>query len=637
MGNVSVETRQVQFERGLTGRAILAIFFASLFFLPISIYLQLVSGVTVSAIAVYVTAILFSELALLLGSPLRRQELFIIVEMCGIAGTTTFMVELIFRGFVVTSPLSYAFRIEDAPISRLIPSWWAPRQASEVYVLRTLLHPDWAVPILLTVIHGVFTILTEFSLLMIVSMLYIEIENLPYPLATIDAEMINTLSERDPRRLGIFSQSTIIGMLFGFLIHVPYITLGIQLVPLPWLDLTVVTEQYLPGAIIGVTTEPLAYVGGMLIPLTHAAFMFISSITCWIFLNSLFLTKFPHFFPRWSEEYVPGMGISLLYQRSYMHVWLIPGLTFSLVLAVLTITTRIGSFKRALTSMWYLSDRLSNAGYQRLTLILAMYLLGTLGSVILFHLLVPDFPIIIPLALSVGLSFLNGIVGARLIGETGYGITMINVWYPFVYLTGYRGINAWLYSPVIGGALSSRWSQIIKVAYLTRTRPGDFIKAFLLTWVAYRIFGTLWASFFWSVAPIPSAAYPYAAVQWPINLITLGMWVTRQLEIRTEVIAYSASVMALVLSAGTFLSKSLGIPFSPSGVVVGSMLIPPTAIAVLVGSIIGNVVLPRMTSREWWREYRSVLVSGFAAGEGTAIGMSIIGALLSKAVWAWPY
>lgn len=178
---------------------------------------------------------------------------------------------------------------------------------------------------------------------------------------------------------------------------------------------------------------------------------------------------------------------------------------------------------------------------------------------------------------------------------------------------------------------------MIKVAYLTGTRPGDFLKAFLLTWVAYRVFGTLWASFFWSAAPIPSAAYPHAAVQWPINLVTMGMWVTRQLDIRAEVMASSAGMMALILGVGMVANNFLRIPFSPSGVVLGSMQIPPTAIAVLIGSIIGNVVLPRVTGREWWREYRTVLISGFAAGEGTAIGVSIVGALLAKAVWAWPY
>ncbi len=632
-------SREVTFERGLTGRVILAIFFASMFFLPISIYLQLVTGVTISAIATYITAVLFSELALLFGSPLRKQELFIIVEMCGIAGTTTFMVELVFRGFVVTSSLSYAFRIGGVPINHLIPAWWAPPYNSEAYTIRTLLHPDWGLPILITVIHGGFTILTEFALLMLTSLLYIEVEKLPFPFATIDAEMISTLSERKPRRLGIFSQSVVIGALFGFLIHVPYISIGLQVVPLPWLDFTGVTEQYIPGAVIGVASEPLAYVTGMLIPLPHAMYMFISSFICWIILNTLFLTSFRSAFPRWSEEYMPGMGISLLYQRSFMHVWLVPSLVFSLSLALFTLVSRLDIFKRTFATLWRLPDHLREAGYQKLSSIILMYLIGTLGSVLLFRLLVPDFPIVIPLALSTGLSLLNAIVGARLIGETGYGVTITaaNIWTPFVYLTGYKGVNAWLYSPVIGGGLSSGWTQMIKVAYLTRTRPGDFMKAFLITWVAYRVFGTLWASFFWSMAPIPSAAYPYAAVQWPINLVTMGMWVTRQIDVRTEVVTTSLGIAMFILGVGTALNRVLGVPFSPSGIVVGMMMIPPTAIAILIGSIMGNIVLPRIAGREQWFDIRSVIVSGFATGEGIAIGLSIVGALISKAVWAWPY
>lgn len=257
---------KTRFETGLTLRAGLAIFFASLFFMPISIYMQLVAGVVIGSIAVFVTAILFSELSIAAGSPLKKQELFIILQMCGIAATTTYMVELIYRGYMVSSPLSQAFRIGNAVMSEMIPTWWAPRAGSESYLRRILFHLDWTIPTLLTVVYGGFTILTEFALLMVTSLLYIEIEKLPFPMAPMTVEMVTTLTERKPYRIGLFSECATIGMLIGIVAHLPRMTLGIQIIPFPWVDFTGWTEQYIPGAIVGIASEPLSYILGMLVP-----------------------------------------------------------------------------------------------------------------------------------------------------------------------------------------------------------------------------------------------------------------------------------------------------------------------------------------------------------------------------------
>jgi len=634
----SVGMRQ-RFETGLTLRASLAIFFASLFFMPISIYLQLVAGVVIGSIAVYVTAILFSEISIAIGSPLRKQELFIILQMCGIAGTTIYMVELIYRGFMVSSPLSKAFRVAGSPMSELIPFWWAPPAWSDSYIRRTLFHADWLMPTLFTVVYGVFTILTEFALLMITSLLYIEVEKLPFPMAPMTAEMVTTLAERKPYRIGLFSECAAIGMLVGLLVHVPRITLGIQIIPFPWADFTGFTEQYIPGAIVGIASEPLAYISGMLIPWVPAAYMLVSSIICWIVLNSMFITTFPQVFPRWSEEYMAGMGISLLYQRSQIHVWLLPQIIFAITLSIFFLIRGGRSVIGAFKTLGRLPTSLKEAGYLRLPVVLAMYLTGTLGSVILFHMVVPEMPIVIPIFFSVCLSFLNAIVGARVLGETGQSVPVLqqNIWRPFVYLSGYQGVSGWLISPIIGGGLASTWTQNIKVAYLTETRPGDFLKAFIIAWIAYRVFGFMWGSFFWTFAPIPSSAYPFTMIQWPIRLMTDGMWITRQLDVNLNIIFSSFGLLLAVLLLGTALSRFVGLPFSPSGVVAGAATIPPAVIPIFIGSVINRFVVPRVFGKEWWNEHRALIVAGFAAGEGIAIGLGIVISLLIRAIWAWPY
>jgi hypothetical protein len=632
-------TGKTRFETGLTLRVILAIFFASFFFMPISIYLQLVTGVLISGIAVFVTAIIFSELSIVTASPLKKQELFIIFQMSGIAGTTTYMVELIYRGYMISSPLSKAFRIGGLPLSELIPTWWAPPAWSDSYLTRTLFSVDWAIPTLLTVVYGVLTILTELALLIMTSLLYIEVEKLPFPMAPPIAELVNTLAERKPYRIGLFSESAAIGMLIGIIVHIPRITLGIQAIPFPWADFTGFTEQYIPGAIVGIATEPLSYISGMLIPWVPAVYMLITSVICWIILNSAFITVFPQAFPKWSRDYTAGMGISLLYQRSQLHVWLWPQIIFGLTLSLFFLIRGVSSVKRALRTLAHLPPSLRQIGYPPLPVVLAMYLTGTLGSVVLFHILVPEMPIIIPIFLSVGLSFLNAIVGARILGETGQSFATVgqNMWRPFIYVSGYKGVNGWLITPVIGGGLASGWTQDIKIAYLTETRLGDFLKAFILAWIAYRVFGFMWGSFFWTFAPIPSSVYPYTVVDWPIRLMTDGMWITRQLDVSLNVALASFGGMVAVLIAGTALSKFIGLPFSPSSIVAGTATIPPAIIPVFIGSTLGRFLVPRIFGKEWWDEHRALIVAGFATGEGIAIGIGIVGSLLVRAIWTWPY
>ena len=625
------------FKAGLTLRSSLAIFFASLFFMPISIYLQLVSGVTIGSIAVFATTIIFSEVSILAGSPLTKQELFIMLEMCGTAATTTYMVDLIYRGYVVTSPLTKAFEIKGLPLSNFIPTWWAPPAWSDSYVYRTLFHVDWIIPTFITVIFGIFTIMTEFSLLIINSVLYIEVEDLPFPMALPTADMINTLAERSPHKLGLFSESAMIGALIGMLVHFPRIALGVETIPFPWVDLTGLTEQYLPGAIIGIATEPLSFISGMLIPWVPAVYMLLTSFICWIFLNSAFITFLPEVFPKWSKDYMPGLGLTILYQRSQLYVWLLPQIMFTLALTLFYLILRSDSLLRAFRTLFHSSSYLKQAGYLNFPTVLVMYFMGTVGSAIVLHILVPEIPILIPIFLSVGLSFLNAIIGARILGETGQSVSFPDVWRPFLYISGYQGINGWLITPTLGGGLASGWTQDIKIAYLTETRPGDFLKAFVLAWIAYRMFGFMWGSFFWTFAPIPSSTYPSTLISWPLRLMTDGIWITRQLPVNLGVVFTSLGFMVVILAVGTALSRFTGVPFSPSGIIAGTLMIPPSVIPVFVGSAIGRFLIPRMVGEKWWNEHRGLIVAGFAVGEGIVIGIGIVGSLLFRSIWTWPY
>ncbi|MBO3842856.1 MAG: hypothetical protein FGF48_10665 [Candidatus Brockarchaeota archaeon] len=158
-----------------------------------------------------------------------------------------------------------------------------------------------------------------------------------------------------------------------------------------------------------------------------------------------------------------------------------------------------------------------------------------------------------------------------------------------------------------------------------------------MAWIAYRIFGFMWGSFFWTFAPIPSSTYPFSLIQWPIRLMTDCMWITRQIQVSLHIVLISFGFMAVILAIGTLLSGITGIPFSASGLVAGASITPPYVIPIFLGSAISRFLVPRTVGKKWWDEHRGLVVGGFAVGEGVVIGIGIVCSLLVKTIWTWPY
>jgi hypothetical protein len=74
----------------------------------------------------------------------------IIYQMSALAtGATTCYLYQVQKSYFMTSPLAWSFKINGVPLPQLIPSWWAPPPTSQAYVLRTFIHPDWLLPLLI--------------------------------------------------------------------------------------------------------------------------------------------------------------------------------------------------------------------------------------------------------------------------------------------------------------------------------------------------------------------------------------------------------------------------------------------------------------------------------------------------------
>jgi len=655
--DLAVESQEVSLESGFTWRSLLALFFSSATLVPMIIYVSLVSGALVATAAVYITAFLFSGISRLLNAPMRRQEMFIVYTVTAVAVSVPFL-GFVYRGYFVESRLTSLFTdpATGQSVSSLIPEWYAPRQGSESWINRSFMYNSWLFPIALaTLQYGVLWTMQEFAITFICAHLYINTENLPFPFASIDAQMVITLTERDPNRMRIFALSAIPSIVYSIILYaIPMVTAGaVTLIPVPWVDLTsglIGIEKALPGACLGVSTDPLWPIWGFLVAPSVVAYILIGSISVWVFANWAFLNFFSAYFSEWAEEWVPGMSMQLIYQRASLRIWISPLVSFTIAVAVLTIMKGRHYFIRSFKGLMRLSPSDKEAGYFSLPFLLLMYF-GAIGvSAAIFHVLVPGFPVWPTLAVT-ALSFIGSLASVRAVGETGFAIGLPYAWQGLVILSGYSGLEPWLISPAFSGALgsysfqwnsspsgASQFARYVKAAYLTRTRIRDYFKAYIPAFVLSSVFSFIYMSFIWSMAPIPSYVFPSAQIFWPVSVLTQGLWMTKQIvAFKPEFMLGSFGFMLVLGIVGEVIMKFTRIPFSIIGLVIGAGMLPAYSITVFIGSIIGNYVIKRYLGAEWWERNRSVIVAGIFAGEGIVLGISAVALMMLKATWLKPY
>jgi len=634
---------KVEFKSGLTWRVIFAMMVAALIFVPVSVFLYLSVLATIGAGAVYVIVILFNEILRMQGQRLSKQELFTMYTVLGAVasgGWFTIFYWLVFRGYFVNSEIALAFKIGNTPIRNLVPQWMAPPPDSEVYHLRTLVHIDWLLPIGLGISLAILTFIAELALTMIFSILFIEAEPLRFPFAEIDYSLVSTLTERRRENVLVFLASMFGGVMYGIFLYVVPLTSGIVVIPRPWIDLTKFTEKILPGAMIGLATDPTTFIYGFVLPIPVAACILVGSATTYILLNSLSITTFTDLFPQWRQEYYYGMNLGAILQRVSLRAWLSPFIGFMVGLALSLLIKHHKSVVNAFRTLARLrfSTTSEEAGYLPLRVLLLMFFGGVGISIILYYILIPEVPVWIPLLISLGMSFVMPLAATRVVGEIGVGISFNpwQIWQALLYFSGYTGYAGWVTYPVIAGT-STPWSvQTIKVAYMTETRPRDLFKAFAISLVLTIVFGFIFMDLYWRMAPIPSFVYPFTIVYFPTYAISDCLFATRQILIDANMIGFGALTSVLIFAIAEATGKA-GIGFSAAALIGGFMNLPPYAIMVLISSIIGNLLISRLFGKEWWLRVRGIIVAAFAAGMGIATGLGVSLTFISRSSWIWPY
>ena len=241
-----------KFEEGFDWKTIVGAVFIGFLMMPGSMYLQLVIGQGIGPAARWVTIILFAEIAKRSYTHLKQQEIFLLYYMAGAALASPFQ-GLLWNQYLVQSDAARMLGLTE-----FIPHWIAPALGSGSYLERTFMHRDWLVPIMLLIGAQLVQRIDHFGLGYSLYRITSDVEKLPFPMAPVGALGTMALAEStEDKKTGwkwrVFSIGGVIGLAFGFFYVLLPALSGllfsepIRLIPIPWVELTMHTEDVLPA------------------------------------------------------------------------------------------------------------------------------------------------------------------------------------------------------------------------------------------------------------------------------------------------------------------------------------------------------------------------------------------------------
>jgi len=684
-------------ENGLTSRTWPVILYGALVLMPANIYLLLVAGQSLLGPISFIALILWVETVRLSRKPLTTAEAFIVYSVSGVAaGQMIFYMYAIhpayFRISEVANSEMFSYQkvvdgvrqtvtfAQDAPI------WWAP--PAEVVRQRTFLHRAWVLPIGVGMASWFFHMLADVCMGVLGYHLFVKVEKLPFPFAHPPAEACKALTSGRPDAKKVFTITGLFGVVWGLLIYFP-VALGKKLTdyPIPWADFNRKIHTTFKGASLGVATDVLAFCGGFIVPFRVIVSMVIGAVAIQFIGNAWaaggvgeLLGLDPHNWPLlcgiarpgmipasgpipqdayFFQRFVTGMGIKEMIPNQ-IFVWMPVVIGGMLTAGLLPILTRPRELARTFAGLRQTGKAGTSAvrGDQRtvpLGYLLLAFVVSVGGATVLFTILVRvlsghAFPwwYVAPFALIWSLVF--SLIDIRAIGTTGYRVDPPFVREGIIMAMKPRVIDIW-FAPWPIALGSSGWVQDFKTAELTGCTPRSLIKAKLLAYPVGMIANLVFMSIFWSIAPIPSAQYPYTTAMLPVWANQFCIWISASLSLSGAVelsdttramigqlfnlkwMLGTVSVFTAVFLFGKIFKK---LQLSLIGLGVGMVMPIPFAMSLLIGGLIAKFV-KRKTGPEWFGRNRNIIVAGLAVGEGVVIGLLAAIAALRSSLIALPY
>jgi len=527
-----------EFEDGFTLKAILGVLFVAFIMVPGNMYLSLMIGGSLGAAAEWVTIILFAEITKRSFTTLKRQEVYLLFYVAAslISAETGAFEGLLYNQYLVQSPAAKQFGI-----TKLIPTWVAPPPDSEAIIERTFLHSDWLMPIILLVAGMLISRVSWFTMSYALFRLNSDYEGLPFPFAPVNAQGATALAETtegtETWRWRVFSAGAMIGLVFGAIyVALPAIsgallTEPIQLIPIPFVDFTQVTGNFIPATPLGFTAHLGPVFAGLVVPFWGVIGTFIGVCVAAV-ANPILYT----YTPPWREEpylllWRQGMGTIDTFFVNNVDFWMSFGIGTTIAIAIIGVFQVVQGVRRSRLASDESGERRSfevpkGRGDFPIWIALVLYGVATTALIGIAAWLLPGFSQFIWFFLFFGFVFtpFQSFVNARLVGLVGQTVEIPFVREATIILSGYRGVDIWFIPFPIGnyGAQTQKFREI----ELTGTKFTSIMRAeiFMVPIILFTSF--LYGSYIWKLAPIPSASYPYAQLIWRLRAYQQCLFIT---------------------------------------------------------------------------------------------------------------
>lgn len=644
--------RPTEFEDGFDIKTIVGMLFLGFCVLPGSIYLGLVMGSDLGSAAEWTTIILFAELARRSFTKLTKQEIYVLFYVASNLVRTSGSLQIAggyFGWMIYNQYFAYSQAAKGFGISDQIPRWVVPPENSMALVERSFMHPDWRIPIMLAIAISLVERLSWYGFGYTLFRVTSDMENLPFPMAPISAQGITALAEvtnkSETWRWRMFAVGAMGGICFGVIyVGIPSVTGAIlskplQLIPIPFLDLTQKTESFLPATATGITLNLQNVLVGTVIPFWSVVGAFCAAAGT-IFFNPWLYNN--GYMPTWRY----GMDAIQTSFATNIDFWLSWGLGIALAIAVVSLVD-VGTDwvkekrRRRLEGRRELRWKVPEGrGDIPLPLSIGMFLSAAVFYIVLCRILIPNFPWIYFVFFGLIWTPIESYVSARVRGIAGQYIGIPFEREAAFILSGYKGVDIW-FAPIPAKNYAGL-AESFRVVELTGTRFTSVIWAEIWMFPILLMASFIYWQFLWKMAEIPSVQYPYAQKFWQLASLNQALWYTATAEgnsqllkaLKWEIVGTAFTGAAVTYWLFTLFRLPITMIY---GFIRGLGSLPMSIFPELLGALIAQFYLiPRYGAKQW-KLYATVIMAGFSCGMGL-IGMACVAiAMIQRSVSQLPF
>jgi hypothetical protein len=675
------------FEDGFGWTTIIGIIFCGVVMMPGAIYLGLMTGGSMSSAATWVTVILFSEISRRAMKPMSKGNLIILLHAATAMLAANIMFpggpfgQIIYRTYLVTSDAARDLGMRDA-----FPTWFCPKPDSEAITERLLFHIDWIKPIALLFFISVIGVIKKYTMGYFFFRLCSDVENLPFPMAPIQAQGALALTEvekseeelekeeEEAAKKGektfskwrIFSLGSVIGIIFGIIqIGIPAVT-GLLLdkpffiIPQPFIDTTTLTESILPATPTGLVLDLGIILLGFVLPFWAVVGSF-TAILITVLLNPIL--QHMGILAQWQ----PGMDTINTSFVNGIDFWMSFGIGSAAGIAIISVYSTVKDIvkksklarnkktqteadihDRGTSNLWKTPD-LGRGDYP-MWLALVGYVIAASAMVIVCSMLIPGiiwFLIIFAFLYNPFISYVN----ARLLGITGQQVDIPFVREGAFILSGCKNIDIWL-APVPVENYGQQ-AQAFRVNELTGVNFRSLLKADLVVVPVLFILSFIFWAFIWQSNAVPSDIYPAAQKNWELmsKQNTLLYSSTFRLEgeenseksfadsefakaLHPKTIAIGASSTVILFAIFSVFGLPTMLIF---GMIRGFGQLPHFMILEILGAVVGRFYFQKKFGSNNFLRMAPTVLAGYFTGVGL-IGMATIAmTLIKNAVSSSPF